>query len=289
MVQIKMRKCIYTSIVKKYIIKAGFKASFLPNPLIFGRIIFLRMSLVSIIKKLLPESILIMLKKKRQQKVWTDYGGLSTKEVFTKIYNENVWGSDNENPGAYFSGGGSHDTTQIAPYITAVKQFIAGLGNKPDVMDLGCGDFNIGSQIRNTCNRYIACDIVDGLIEQNKKKHEKENVEFRVFDLVNDKCESVDIIFVRQVLQHLSNTDIKKGLQNIIPNCKYLILTEHWPSNKNFKPNLDKPTGPDIRAVLNSGIDITAPPFNYKLQSEIICEVPDMLGSIKTFVYRCKD
>lgn len=245
------------------------------------------MSLNKIVKKVLPESLLLLLKKKRQEKVWKDYDGLNTKEVFTKIYNENVWGKDNENPGSYFSGGGSHDATQIEPYIIAVKKFIATLENKPDVMDLGCGDFNIGSQIRSACNRYIACDIVDGLIEQNKKKYEKENVEFRVFDLVNEKCESVDIIFVRQVLQHLSNDDIQKGLQNIIPNCKYLILTEHCPAQKNHTPNLDKPTGPDIRAVLNSGIDITAPPFNYKLQSEIICEVPDALGSIKTIVYKC--
>ena len=245
------------------------------------------MSFTTNIKKLLPESVLIFLKKSRQKAIWKNYEALSTKEVFTKIYNENVWGADSSNPGSYFSGGGSHDATQIAPYISAVNKFIAALPNKPDVIDIGCGDFNIGSKIRGLCNKYIACDIVDGLIDQNKINFKDAAVDFRVFDLTNEKCEKVDIIFVRQVLQHLSNDDIKKGLQNIIPYCKYLILTEHLPPG-NFKRNLDKPTGPDIRAVLNSGIDITASPFNFSnLKGECICEVPDALGSIKTFVYRC--
>ncbi len=245
------------------------------------------MSLNKIIKKLLPESVLLLLKKKRQQKVWKDYDGLSTKEVFTKIYNENVWGKDNENPGSYFSGGGSHDAAQITPYIDSVKKFIASLESKPDVMDIGCGDFNIGSQIRNECSRYIACDIVEPLIAQNKIQYKDAGIDFRVFDMTTEKCEPVDVIFVRQVFQHLSNNDIKKALQNIIPYCKYLILTEHCPAIKNFKKNLDKPTGPDIRAVLGSGIDITTAPFNYNLPGECICEVPDMLGSIRTIVYKC--
>ncbi len=100
---------------------------------------------------------------------------------------------------------------------------------KPDVMDLGCGDFNIGSQIRGFCEKYIACDIVDSLIAQNRVIYENLNVDFRIFDLTAEKCETVDIVFLRQVLQHLSNDDIKKGLRNIIPYCKYLVLTEHWP------------------------------------------------------------
>lgn len=245
------------------------------------------MSFNGVAKKILPAGLLVFFKKIRQKTVWKKYEQLSTKEVFTKIYSEHIWGKDNSNPASYFSGGGSHDAAQIEPYITAVNKFISGLQYKPDVMDLGCGDFNIGSKIRGHCNRYIACDIVDGLIEQNKINFKDDHVDFRMFDLTTQQCDKVDIIFVRQVLQHLSNDEIKKGLQNIIPHCKYLVLTEHLPAG-NFKPNLDKPTGPDIRAILNSGIDITARPFNYSsLKGECICEVPDVLGTIKTFVYRC--
>lgn len=246
------------------------------------------MNIRSIIKRMVPEALVVFINRNRIKKVSEKYKHLSTKEIFTKIYSEHTWGNDNADPGSYFSGGGSHDAVLIDPYINAVKQFIAGLNSPPDVMDLGCGDFNIGSKLRPLCNRYIACDIVEPLIVQNKKTYAGLNVDFRIFDLTSEKCEQVDIIFVRQVLQHLSNEDIKKGLQNIIPYCKYLVLTEHVPAKENFNKNLDKPTGPDIRALLNSGIDITAPPFNYDhLKGECICEIPDVLGKIQTIVYKC--
>ncbi len=243
------------------------------------------MGIVKIIKKVLPDSILVMLGRMKQQTANKDYKELSTKEVFTKIYTEHVWGADGSNPASFFSGGGSHEKALIEPYITAVRKFISSLNKRPDVMDLGCGDFNIGSNISPLCNSYVACDIVDSLIEHNKKKFNDLNVDFRVFDLTAEKCDKVDIIFIRQVLQHLSNSDIQKGLQNAVPFCKYLIVTEHWPAKQNFTKNLDKPTGPGTRTGLQSGIDITAKPFSYHLKATCICEVEDMDGVIKTFVY----
>ena len=50
------------------------------------------------------------------------------------------------------------------------KTFLLSLPKKPDVVDLGCGDFVIGSKLRKFCNKYIAVDIVDELINFNKKK-----------------------------------------------------------------------------------------------------------------------
>ncbi|MGN6266139.1 MAG: class I SAM-dependent methyltransferase [Ginsengibacter sp.] len=246
------------------------------------------MNLIKIIKKNLPFSLLLALKKIRKKKLWEKYKQLSSKEIFTKIYEENVWGSNGSKPGSYYSGGGSHDAALIEPYTIAVNKFLSRFPNKPDVLDIGCGDFNVGSKIRSLCNKYIACDIVDSLIEQDQLNFKDLNVEFKVYDLISEKCEETDVIFLRQVLQHLSNDDIEKGLKNIIPNCQYLVLTEHLPPNTNFKKNINKTTGPDVRAELNSGIDITEAPFSYNLKSECICEVPDQLGTLKTIVYTCK-
>jgi 2-polyprenyl-3-methyl-5-hydroxy-6-metoxy-1,4-benzoquinol methylase len=246
------------------------------------------MGITRLIKKILPDAILAGFNKIREGARWSSYKNLSAKEVFTRIYSEHVWGQDQSNPNAYFSGGGSHDAALIDPYIAAVKKFIASLEIKPDVMDLGCGDFNIGSKLRACCNKYIACDIVDTLIEHNKVKFKEAAVDFRVFDLTNEKCDPVDIVFVRQVFQHLSNDGIKKGLKNIIPFCKYLVITEHLPGKNNFKRNIDKPTGPGTRAELYSGIDIGSSPFNYTdLKGDIICEVQDNYGIIQTVVYKC--
>lgn len=247
------------------------------------------MDFIKFIKKILPRSLLISLKKIYKKFVWRKYKHLTTKEVFTKIYTEHIWGNNSFVPGSYFSGEGSHEAALIDPYIVAVNKFLLRFQHKPNVIDMGCGDFNVGSKIRSSCEKYIACDIVDSLIEQNRLKYKELDVDFRVFDFTSEKCEKTDIIFLRQVLQHLSNKDIKKGLKNILPHCQYLVLTEHLPANSNFKRNIDKPTGPDVRAELNSGIDINEQPFNYNLKAECICEVPDGYGTIKTNVYKCQN
>jgi hypothetical protein len=143
--------------------------------------------------------------------------------------------------------------------------------NRPNVVDLGCGDFHIGAQIRGLCGAYAACDIVD----------------FSVIDLTTDILPGGDIVFIRQVLQHLSNDQIIKALPRIASTYKYLILTEHLPAAKTFIANLDKPTGPDNRLGQNSGIVLTKPPFNLAVKEEkVICETMEGGGVIRTWLYR---
>jgi len=50
------------------------------------------------------------------------------------------------------------------------------------------------------------------------------------------------------------------------------------------------PTGPGIRIVYNSGVVLTAPPFNLKtLREKIICEpVIAASGVIRTILYQLK-
>ena len=164
-------------------------------------------------------------------------------------------------------------------------KFILSLPNKPNVVDLGCGDFVIGSKIRRLCNNYIAIDIFDQLIDYNKKKYKELNVDFRVLDITSDELPSADICFVRQVLQHLSNQSILQFLEAIKNKYKYLIITEHLPSSNFFKANLDKPTGPDTRLFDKSGVILTKPPFNLKVIEDIdICETrsDSIEGVVKT-------
>ena len=69
----------------------------------------------------------------------------------------------------FYSGTGSHHKDFSEKYIKEVSKFLMTFKNKPDVVDLGCGDFFIGSQLRKFCNKYVAIDIFDGLIDHNKK------------------------------------------------------------------------------------------------------------------------
>src|SRR5579863_6780605 len=89
-------------------------------------------------------------------------------KVFTAVYREGKWGTDPQ--GDFYSGSGSHDPKIVLPYIEAVGKFLESLPVPPSLVDLGCGDFNVGRQLRHYCGNYTACDVVPDLIARNQNK-----------------------------------------------------------------------------------------------------------------------
>lgn len=237
------------------------------------------------IKRRLPAPILHALRTYRGRSKLREFSGLSTKAVFTKIYEDGVWGGDGDPDQKYFSGSGSRDVA-VESYIEAVGKFLRSLGRKPDVVDLGCGDFHVGSRVRPLCASYIACDIVDSLIASNAERYKSMGVDFRTLDLTHDELPAGDVVFVRQVLQHLSNAEIARAVRKIPAKYRYLVLTEHVPPEA-FPHNLDKSAGPDNRLAINSGIVLTSAPFNMEaMEQTVLCEVEEWGGIIRTMAYR---
>ena len=112
------------------------------------------------------------------------------------------------------------------------------------------------------------------------------DVDFRLLDFVTDDLPPGDVVFVRQVLQHLSNDQIARALERIRTSYPKLILTEHLPSDPDFTPNIDIKTGPAIRLAVQSGVDITKPPFEIPVDSaEVLCEVHLKTSLIRTTLY----
>ena len=189
----------------------------------------------------------------RQRWIQRPFRGLSRAAVFDAIYTRGAWGaSDTGDP---FSGTGSNDERIVEPYVQHVQAFLDKL-EKPAVVDLGCGDFSVGSRLR--CGSYIGCDVSDVVLASNRTRFP--NVDFRKIDIVSDPLPKGDVGLVRQVLQHLDNATIARFIGRRLP-YRFLIVTESVPSG-DFAPNKDKPTGPNIRLPLGSGIDITRPPFS---------------------------
>lgn len=250
-------------------------------------------SIKNIIKSSLPNFLLRRytqyksLRRHRQYKWQNEYNGLSTREVFTTIYEAGAWAKSNEPALGFCSGPGSHDTNLVIPYIEALQKTLSSFPKKPNVVDLGCGDFYVGSQIRSLFDSYIACDIVESLIDFNKQKYKELDVDFRVLDLTSDELPHADIVLIRQVLQHLSNKEINAAIPQIASKYNYLVLTEHLPKDVYFLPNLDKPAGPDIRLYVKSGIILTSPPFNLQVkETTCICETEERGGIIRTNLYK---
>lgn len=215
------------------------------------------------------------------------YGNLSTQQIFTKIYEEGSWGMPTEANQKYYSGHGSHDGVIVDTYLEAIQKLLSSFEKKPNVVDLGYGDFYVGSKVRRLCETYIACDIVEPLIRLNKEKYKDLKVDFRVLDITRDELPGGDVAFIRQVFQHLSNKDISRALFKIADKYKYLVLTEHLPSTDTFTPNLDKVTGPRYRVGFDSGVVLTSAPFNLRVkENSCLCKVAVDDTIVRTDFYK---
>ena len=239
-----------------------------------------------ILLRFLPTRARMALRKMRSRLVLRSYHGSSTSEIFSKIYERRAWG-ESANPSLpFYSGSGSHDVHTVETYVEAVACFLQSLREKPTVIDVGCGDFNVGSRIREYCSSYLAVDVVPELIEYNREKFAALHVDFQVFDITSERAPAVEVIFIRQVLQHLSNVQIRAAIGNLQESCRYLIVTEHLPAAPGFPVNLDKPAGPDIRGYIGSGVVLSLPPFCVVAKSvQELCRVLDEDGYIVTSVY----
>lgn len=218
------------------------------------------------------------------------FRGKSNAEIFNLIYTEGLWGRGQDGEGT--SGSGSHTTELTDRYIASVDTFLDQIGAPTSLVDLGCGDFSVGSRLVESAETYLACDVSSVILTQNRARWEFPNVEFRQLDISKDPLPPARVAFVRQVLQHLSNADIEAfvGKLQVEKPYDFLVVTEHLPNVSDFIPNLDKDSGANIRLYKNSGVLLHAPPFNLgALDWEIICEVDEPVygisGIIQTIVY----
>jgi len=231
--------------------------------------------------RVLPAPLVSAVRRRRRERAQRVFRGLSPSQVFDKIYADGVWGG-----GDFNSGRGSREAAIVEPYVAATREFLRSLPAPPDAVDLGCGDFFVGSQLRELCGSYIACDVVPALIARNRARYP--GTEFRVLDLTADELPAAEVVMIRQVLQHLSNAGIARVVPQLEGKYKYLILTEHLPAGESFEPNLDKPTGADIRPHANgSGVVLTSAPFGLRVaEQRRLCEARDSDGTrIVTTLY----
>ena len=207
-----------------------------------------------------------------------------TKDAMEQVYEMKLWG---DNKSDFYSGLGSHDPEIIDPYLEVLISFLTSFKNPLRVCDLGCGDFNVGKELVKHTKKYVAVDIVTNLIEYNKEKFKAENLEFHCLDIAVDDLPSGDCVILRQVLQHLSNAEVKRVV-SMLTDYKYVILTEHLPEG-DFVPNKDIISGQGIRLKKRSGINLLAAPFNLKVKEEkqlLSVILNDYKGAIVTTFYK---
>ncbi len=186
--------------------------------------------------------------------------GAYNKELFTHIYNTHAW------PGKEsYSGPGStlKETTIIRKKIPELLQEF----NIKTLLDAPCGDFHwMQHTDLSFLETYIGIDIVEALINNNKKKYENENRQFICANIVTDPLPQADIIVCRDCLVHLRFQDIKQALQNMKKSgITYLLVTTYPNTQLNQKLNI---TAPRPWRSLN----LQKPPFNFPKPLALINE-----------------
>ncbi len=245
-----------------------------------------------LIKNLIPSIIINYIRGIREKIELNRFKKLNLEDTFKTIYNEKIWTPKNEKDNfKYYSGLGSHKTEFTKQYIRETIKILESFETTPDVVELGCGDFKVSTELVKFSNTFKACDIFEDLIENNKKEFIDPKLQFLVLDMTKDELPSADICIIRCVLQHLSNEKIISFLNRINGKFNFLLVTEHFPNKINFTANHDIVSGPNIRLKYDSAVDLIKPPFNLKVKSEkniYKAYSNDVDGFLNTQLYKLK-
>ncbi len=191
---------------------------------------------------------------KRRRKIYEQnlFKIKSVEEKFTKIYNDNYWLDKESRSG---TGSSLSSTENIRNHLPKILDKF----KIKKVFDAPCGDFNwIHHVIKQNDVDYLGADIVEDLINSNKKKFENDRIKFKKLDIIMDKFPKSDLMICRDCLFHFSYEDINLFLKNFLSSdIKYILLTINPTEEENFK-NKDIITG-DFRLT-----NFFLEPFNFK-------------------------
>ena len=140
------------------------------------------------------------------------------------------------------------------------------------VVDLGCGDFEIGRRLAGACDRYIGVDVVPELIDRNSRLYGTSHTSFICADISREPLPDAELCLARQVFQHMSNDEIGTVLREA-RKYRHLIVTEHHPVTP-VAFNKDKIHGFGTRVETGSGVYLDKAPFNVRRIQLLLETVP---------------
>jgi len=178
----------------------------------------------------------------------------SIQDRFVSIYKNNLWRSKES-----VSGTGS----EIA-YTQNLRNWLRIAINKYSfnkICDAPCGDFNWMRLVMENQNiEYFGYDIVPELIQRNNNLFSNDRIKFVHCNICVDKIEDCDLLIVRDILFHLSFSDINLFLKNISSvRYKFMLTTSHITASTFL--NFDIKSG-DFRKL-----NIFSYPFSFKREN----------------------
>lgn len=157
------------------------------------------------------------------------------RETFGTIYARSIWGGG--------SGAGS-DLRHTVMYVAYVQHFMEKYSVKT-VVDVGCGDWRFSQYLDFDNREYLGVDVVDSVIAANTSSFGRGNVKFQVADATEFVVPPCDLLLCKDVLQHLSNDNVRAILERSKVAAHALITNDYCAVNHDCKNGDTRPL--DIR------------------------------------------
>lgn len=169
---------------------------------------------------------------------------------FSTVYRENLWGDAESRSGA----GSRRDSTMVADALAALQTAHDDYGIRT-ISDIPCGDFNwIGAFLeKNPDVVYCGYDIVRDAVERNRRRFASHA--FDVLDVTVRLPPRSDLIFCKDLLNHLSYADARKAMANMkASGSTYILLSNNFGfENKELET---------VNNHASRNLDITVPPMS---------------------------
>ena len=175
----------------------------------------------------------------------------NAQDTFNEIYRTSHWGQ----------GSGSGSLPENAQeWIHTVNQLIRER-KITSIIDVGCGDFQLGQHYNLAGINYLGVDVSDQIISKNSV-YENSLIKFRSINAELFEFPKTDLILIKDVFQHLPNASIVRIFKKIVESAPYILICNDF-------INLDGPNN-DIEVGGWRGLDLLKDPFNFDLQS--VCQ-----------------
>jgi len=166
--------------------------------------------------------------------------------AFAAIYRADAWTNG--------SGPGSLPSVN-RPYIAFLEAFIRNNGVRR-IIDVGCGDFQLMAAVDLSGVDYIGYDVVDEVVDANRRRHGCENRSFREMPSSLEELTTGDLAIVKDVLIHLDNETSYGLLESLLRKNRFVLAVNNWSADANAYNR-------DIAPGAFRPVDVSLPPFSF--------------------------
>lgn len=160
---------------------------------------------------------------------------LTLQDRFTQVYDQRMWASAESasGPGSELASG------SVRHSIETLRRMVRELGVR-SLTDVPCGDFNWMPEFLKEHPEidYVGYDIVAPMIAANRQRWPERN--FAVLDITREVPRGSDLLFSKDMLNHLAEKDVWAALANMIASgSRYVMATNNQGfENEELEPSM---------------------------------------------------